>query len=507
MAIVKLKRVRNSFLDVSKLPPEVLGDIFRWNVMFDGDFGRLGERSHNFLLVCRHWFEVASCTPEIWSFWGNNLQDWTKRHLLYPTAPLDLVLHGATVYRKSSINDSIRSALQDHAARDAIRKVHLTAANSELLDSIISPLAGDYEEARPSNVESIILVDESEDSSVDVSDFFAYYRFPKLYRLELDNCTISSWDLMMSRTSVLTTLLLGFTYPSPAPTTPELLSIISSNPSLQKLTVFGYAVPEDGGGGSSHRVSLLHLKELELVGESGGIFGLLRRLEHPGDMDRLDIVLVLCTVDDIREFIQPYLRGYLWRRERSQSGLGLDISWEGRIKFCVGDVGGVDFSAPGSAWMNNFMEVVIHLDDIPPRDVLDEVFLDLIAAARPEEVAYFKAYDVPISTRDLSTQFPSLRALHLEGTPLHVAFPEPTAENEKMALPSLERITLDQVPVRRGNWSPLTTFLTHRASSGYLLDVLEIYSPRILRSGVEEIIRGAVREFRMRDSEVETIIA
>ena len=83
-----------------------------------------------------------------------------------------------------------------------------------------------------------------------------------------------------------------------------------------------------------------------------------------------------------------------------------------------------------------------------------------------EEVAYFKTYDVPISTGDLSTQFPSLRALHLEGTPLHVTFPKPTVESEKITLPSLERITLDQVPVCRGNWSPLTTFLTHRASSG-----------------------------------------
>ena len=93
-AIVKLKRVRNSLLNVSKLPPEVLGDVFRWNVTVNDTFGGLGERSHNFLLVCRHWFGVASCTPEVWSFWGSSLEDWKKQHLQYPSVPLDLVLNG-----------------------------------------------------------------------------------------------------------------------------------------------------------------------------------------------------------------------------------------------------------------------------------------------------------------------------------------------------------------------------------------------------------------------------
>ena len=73
-AIIKLKRTRNSLLNVSKLPPEVLGNIFQRNVTLDGSF-KLEEGSHNSLLVCHHWFEVASRTPELWSFWGNNLED------------------------------------------------------------------------------------------------------------------------------------------------------------------------------------------------------------------------------------------------------------------------------------------------------------------------------------------------------------------------------------------------------------------------------------------------
>ena len=54
MAIIKLKRSRNSLLSVSTLPSEILGNIFRWNVTLKHDFGGLEEGSHNFLLVCHH---------------------------------------------------------------------------------------------------------------------------------------------------------------------------------------------------------------------------------------------------------------------------------------------------------------------------------------------------------------------------------------------------------------------------------------------------------------------
>ena len=76
---IRLKHVRNSLLNVSKPPPEVLGKIFHWNVTLKGDFGGLDEGSHNFPPpVCHHWFEVASRTPELWSFWSNNLKDWAR---------------------------------------------------------------------------------------------------------------------------------------------------------------------------------------------------------------------------------------------------------------------------------------------------------------------------------------------------------------------------------------------------------------------------------------------
>lgn len=224
--IIKLKRARNSLLNASKLPPEVLGNIFRWNVTLKGDFGGLEKGSNNFLLVCNHWFEVASHTPELWSFWGNTPEDWTRWYRRSATAPLDLVLDVVDDY-EGYLDDALQNTLHDRVNQDTIRRIHLKSEDSELLNSIISSLTAECEEIRSNSVESLILWNEG-DAPVDVSDFFAHYRFPKLRRLYLSDCTISSWDHLTFRTEALTTLHLDFNPYSPTPTTSQMFSILQT---------------------------------------------------------------------------------------------------------------------------------------------------------------------------------------------------------------------------------------------------------------------------------------
>ena len=175
-AIIKLKRARNSLLNVSTfLPPEVLGSIFRWNVIPDGDFGGLRKGSYKFLLVCHHWFQVASGTPGLWSFWGNSIEDRARRRAHCTTAPLDLVLGQ---YTNHDFDATLRDALQDRAARDTIRRVHLKSGDAAgLLNSIISSIIAEGEETRSSSVESLILENDGM-SKVDISNFFSRYHFP-----------------------------------------------------------------------------------------------------------------------------------------------------------------------------------------------------------------------------------------------------------------------------------------------------------------------------------------
>ena len=186
--IIQLKRTRNSLLNVSTLlSPEILGRIFHWNVVPGGDFDRPPEGSYNFLFVCHHWFEVASRTPELWCSWGNSIRDWTHRYAHHGTAPLDLTLAWYTDRSESVLDGRLHDALQDRAARDTIRWIHLRSSNTKLLNSIISSIVTKDEEPRSSSVESLIL-QNSGHSTVEVSDFFARYRFPELKCLCLSGC-------------------------------------------------------------------------------------------------------------------------------------------------------------------------------------------------------------------------------------------------------------------------------------------------------------------------------
>ena len=75
--VIELKRARNSLLNIStRVPPEILGKIFAWVVAREQDYSLfianifsngLERGSHDFLLVCHYWFEVASSSSGLLS--------------------------------------------------------------------------------------------------------------------------------------------------------------------------------------------------------------------------------------------------------------------------------------------------------------------------------------------------------------------------------------------------------------------------------------------------------
>ena len=497
--IVKLKRTRNSLLNVSKLPPELLGKIFRWNVIREDDFGGLNEGSHNFLLVCHHWFEVALHTPELWSFWGNSMAEWARRCFRSGTAPLDLVLSDPGNAKSYTYFDTaMHDILQDHATQDAIRCVHLAAKDSRLLNSIIAPLTSNHDgELRSNSIESFILQNRSGMPS-DVSDFFARYRFPKLQCIRLYNCTISSWDHLTSRTSVLTTLELYFRHPSPTPTTSQLLPILTSNPALQRVKLSGCTIPADSGEPSS-RVQLHHLKELQLDGYLRSVAGLLHQLDHPRNMENVSINFHDCDVTDISQIIGPYLRDHLQRRDRPQNGLDLhvlprDQSSRIGIKLRVGDTHGANF-APHWARENTFFDIGILLKGVPHRGVLRSATLGLLAYAPLEEIVYVHTDSNPATMEDAHTRFPNLRALSFDVESLPSAFPDPDLIADGKMFPSLEHVSLDYVG--DGDLRPLVTFLAYRASSGNRLSTFEITGYSHICPEVLDYIEGMVGKLKV----------
>ena len=398
-------------------------------------------------------------------------------------------------FKEDILEDTLRKALQDRGTQDTIRRIHLISEDSELLSSIISLFTASSEGLRSSSMESLILWDNG-GGLVDVSGLFAHYRFPKLQRLKFVNCTISSWDTLTSRTSALTTLDLHLNDLSPIPTTSQLLLLLASNPTLRKVALAGRTVPDYHGDRSTFPVPLRHLKELRLSGGLRNVVGLLHELDHPRNTD-LRLNLQGRTVRDISRILGPCLRDYLQRRDRSQNGLGLYVSRFGHeITFRMGNVGGIHPSTPESERMVSFMGIIICVDQLPPENLLERAILDLIPDTAQAEIVYFKTHRGP-AMNGTYAQLPNLRALHFDTIPLSAVLPEPNLGWDGGVLPFLQYLSLERVVADGGDWGPLVTFLSHRASSGNQLDSLAIVLSSFTRPEVQDGIRSVVRELRI----------
>ena len=468
--LIQLKRTRNSLLNVSTLlPPEILGNIFRWNAIPDGEFVGLPKGSYNFLLVCHHWFEVASRTPELWGFWGDSVQDWAHRHVRCWSAPLDLVLAGDMGF---GFDDRLRDAIQDRAARDAIRRVHLTTINESLLNSVISAMVVDGEETRLSSVESFV-VQNNGGSAVDVSTFLSRYRFPKLRCLHLYGCRISSWDMLKSQTTALTTLNLAIFGPSHSFT----LHITDSD-------------------GPSPRVPLHHLKELYLRSTFHCAFGLLNKFEIPDKMNILRLTLYESSPLDVSKTLGPFLGDHIQRRGRlPDGGLGLlAYPAPGCIDLSVGDVH--KRSDPDEVvW---FVEVAAVMGTQLGKDEASGLCFDLIAHIPRAQVLSLETELPILRSEELCAEMCDLTYLHLVDVDLSTWFigPEISGPHTREGLlRGLDRIKITR-PVLSGDLGVFTDFLSRRAAVGNQISSLLLSGHPHIDEDVVESIERVVGVFR-----------
>ena len=500
---IQLKRVRNSLLNVStRVPAEILGDVFVWSVFREEDhslntdshFIEVRKGSYNFLLVCHHWFEVATSTPELWNFWGTTLSEWKNRHSYPGVVPLDLVLHRYASDHGNIVDEPLQDALRNRAMQDTIRQIHLSDTYLNILQHVISTLTPNGECVRRSSIESIDL--RAWHFTLDISDFFARHHLPKLRSLFLHGALrILSWDCLVPHTTLLTTLSLNIHECSPTqpPTTSQLLSILVSNPNLRELLITRHMIPKDDDG-STFQAPMPHLKELQLTGEFRPVFRLLDRLTFPGTLDHMLLTTLNPAVEDVLPISGPYLRGYIRRHHKLQDELEIDLFSTNRGFFiCV--------NAPDERHLRNpfrrepppSVELRVITDGMPPLDVPGDLCLDLAAFTPRERVLYLKADFFKSRMEDLLIAMPNIEALYFSNATLSKGFlqPNPDGPHANMKLlPSLRSLHLDNIDLLDDDWGHLTTYLAHQTSDNQTIS-LEISSryhlPHVCPKVVKEV--------------------
>jgi len=510
--IIELKRTRNSLLNISThVPPEILARIFVWTLFrkvlvfrylldslshFDG----LRKGSYNFLLVCHHWFEVASRTPELWSFWGNTLQDWKKRHHRSRATPADLVLYEPqrrhrSWHHSAPIDGPLLDAIRSRVTQDIIRQAHLSSCDHNTLASIVSSLTPDDEGRRNENIESIVWRNRSL-TPVDISHFFARSRLEKLYLLELTGkFHISSWDRLASCTTLLTALSLDISEspPSPAPTASQLVSILTSSPNLRELRLSGAALPNDTDG-SAFQAQLRNLKILSVEGVLRRLFDLLHRLILPQALDEIHLTVYDPTVEDISQTLAPYMHDYFRRDVRFQDTLVVSsCSSHGSISIVV-----CVLSAPVTApTLSSPVSFTVGVENILPNEV-EQFLINLITPIPREPVICFAADLDTKLPEELLLMMPNISTLNIYDIELTKGFlqPDPDGPNpEAKLLPSLRWLSLGNITLDDDNWGHLTTYLAHQTSDDQLISLTVFDDVPHIPPEVADEIKGLVGEF------------
>jgi Leucine-rich repeat (LRR) protein len=478
--IIQLKRARNSLLNVSTLlPPEVLGNIFRWNVIPDEDFGGLSAASYNFLLVCHHWFQVASGTPGLWCFWGNSIQDWACRHARHRTSPLDLVLGQYT--KRRDLDDTLRDALQDRAMRDSIRRVYLSGPEGPL-NSVISSIITKGEGTRSINVESFVIRNLA--SRVWTPPTSSPGIISQSYNASTSTDSASRRGTCWDHGPHLSPPFHSPFSPSLLPTLSQMLSILSANPNLQSLQLSDNSFSDIEDDGSSSRIQLRHLKSLHLGSNLRRASGLLNQLELPMKMDDLNLSLYGCSPSDLPPTLGPYLGNHIRRRSPDRLSLSVKPKFQG-FSIRVGDV-------------HKFTPVDWVLSVTPGEGEAEKICFDIITHFPLEEVGSISTTFPILHSEELCVRMRNLTYLHLDRVDLSTLFVESDTREPhvfKDLLPGLRSIVITEPRLSGGDWSPLISFLTRRAAIGNCISSLWFDRYPHMDEGVVEDIMRVVEVF------------
>ena len=507
--LIELKHARNSFTNkFLRVPVEIIGHIFV-SIITRGEvpyFQLVKKGSYNFRLVCRHWSEVASKTPELWRFWGITLKGWEGLcHRAGPPVDLVLAMHKSGQAETSlsvsaellSLSIPLSGELKDRANQDMIRRIHLMSDIPDILGSILSCVTPDGEDVQEKSIESFVIRMPSMPIPEELSNFFARLRLPLLRHIDIYGIPEAPlWHHIKSALigTQLTNLSLRPQESSLPLTMPQLLSILRANPNLQYLTLFG-VLPRKIEDIEIPGPRLSHLRKVYLDGNFGSVLQLLKLLESPTLLDSMELIMEDAILSDIHQMFIPYMKEFFQCHDRFKEPL--EVSTETTNNSILVRVFPTSCHRKAGLRISPWAEFSTYIIDQVDKLDLRHLAVDLIKCVPQEHIGSLVMEYTPEIPEDFFSAMPELNFLGLKYAELSDGFMRVDSDGQPSGwepLPSLQSLHLAQAIVEDDNWQPLITYLEHQCPDDQTLS-LYVNSVSVIPNDIYNQIQGLVGEF------------
>ncbi|KII87399.1 hypothetical protein PLICRDRAFT_254172 [Plicaturopsis crispa FD-325 SS-3] len=177
-SIWAFKTRRNEFALISRLPPEILSEVF-----LCGRAMHTPERDTRWIkvtYVCRHWRDVALDCPRFWSYIIPRTLKWTQE-LLARSKDAPLTIVSTTPYPTQNMELSLELALT-HISR--VSMLHLTST-ARCMERVFDPLA-----AKAAPLLESLELEVPDHNPYNIPETFCTGINPMLRNLSLGSCSI-----------------------------------------------------------------------------------------------------------------------------------------------------------------------------------------------------------------------------------------------------------------------------------------------------------------------------
>jgi len=299
----RLRYVQDSHVAISRLPPELLSEVFLCLVDSGVEHGNTSFSlgTFNFLQVCRRWNEVAIGFPRLW-VWRipGAAKAWPLFNTRSKNAPLFLTW-------RPGLSIPSRNIMMDPTIPRRIRRLDFSGNIHQLARRL-----GVFDSSAPSDISSIRLqiVPQYYEEPPQGFTRFLSSAFPKLSELDIEDFIPDSTSPIFT-TSNLTSLKLYYRYiDQPIHTLPEFLDILQRHPNLQALDLQEGALPLPEPSVPLVPLVLPRLVDLRLRGLEWGVTGIVDLIGVSSPLRNI-VILIPRTLDEHTEVFVDMMKKIL----------------------------------------------------------------------------------------------------------------------------------------------------------------------------------------------------